>query len=442
MRPNLIITKPIQQFFNNQSSGGIVLIICTIAALVIANSGWGHAYEQILHHHINVTFGENFFSLDKAIHVWINDFLMAIFFLLIGLEIKREIMAGELSNIKAASLPIAAAIGGMILPALVYVFINLKSGDIGGWAVPMATDIAFSLGILTLLGKKVPISLKIFLTGLAIVDDLAGVAVIALFFTSDIDVNSLLIAAGIFAILLLLNRLRVYKMTIYAILGLALWLFVYHSGIHPTIAGVLLAISIPARRRMKDTSLLMPKIELGTMLLKDNPLQNDQLFLSENQVQGIDEIYKASKYATSPLQRLEHSLHPIVAFGIMPLFALANAGIVLDGNIIAALTSSVSLGIMLGLFLGKQLGITFFTWLAVKLKLGVLPDDVNWMQIWGLSCLAGIGFTMSLFISNLAYNDVHTVTNSKIGILAGSLLSGLVGWIVLSIAANKKKKPV
>ncbi|MEZ5009967.1 MAG: Na+/H+ antiporter NhaA [Chitinophagales bacterium] len=439
MRPNLIITKPIQQFFNNQSSGGIVLIICTIAALVIANSGWGHAYESILHHHVEITLGEHFLSLDKAIHVWINDFLMAIFFFLIGLEIKREIMAGELSNIKAASLPIAAAIGGMVVPAVIYVIVNLKSGDVGGWAVPMATDIAFSLGILTLLGKKVPISLKIFLTGLAIVDDLAGVAVIALFFTSDININSLLIAAGIFVVLMLLNRFRVYRMTIYAILGLALWLFVYQSGIHPTIAGVLLAISIPARRRLKDTSLLLPKIELGTMLLKENPLTNDQLFLTENQIHGIDEIYKASKYATSPVQRLEHSLHPIVAFGIMPLFALANAGIVLDGNIIAALTSSVSLGIMSGLFLGKQLGITCFTWLAVKLKLGVLPDDVNWLQIWGLSCLAGIGFTMSLFISNLAFDDVHTITNSKIGILAGSLLSGLVGWIVLSIAAKKEK---
>ncbi|MEZ5003285.1 MAG: Na+/H+ antiporter NhaA [Chitinophagales bacterium] len=439
MRPNLIITKPIQQFFNNQSAGGIVLIICTIAALIIANSSWGHVYEDFLHHHIEITLGENFFSLDKAIHVWINDFLMAIFFFLIGLEIKREIMAGELSNIRAASLPIAAAIGGMIAPALVYVILNIKSGDMSGWAVPMATDIAFSLGILTLLGRKVPLSLKIFLTGLAIVDDLAGVAVIALFFTSDIDVNSLLIASGIFLILLGLNKLRVYKMTIYAILGLVLWLFVYESGVHPTIAGVLLAISIPARRRMKDTSLLLPKIELGTMLLRDNPLHNDQLFLTENQIHGIDEIYTASKYATSPVQRLEHSLHPIVAFIIMPLFALANAGIVIDGNIVAALSSSVSLGIILGLFLGKQLGITFFTWLAVKLKLGVLPEDVNWMQIWGLSCLAGIGFTMSLFISNLAFTEATTITNSKIGILAGSLLSGITGWIILSLAAKKKK---
>ncbi|MCP4124789.1 MAG: Na+/H+ antiporter NhaA [Bacteroidetes bacterium] len=437
MRSDSGIVKPIQEFFKQESTSGIVLIISTIIALVIANSPWSQHYFEILHHEIEITIGEGFFSLDKSVEVWINDFLMAIFFFLIGLEIKREIMGGELSSMKAASLPISAALGGMIVPALCYVALNIN-GEMNGWATPMATDIAFTLGILTLMGKRVPISLKIFLTALAIVDDLGGVLVIALFYTEQIHMSSLLTAGGIFAALMLLNRLRVYKMPLYFVLGIALWLFVYQSGIHPTIAGVLLAISIPARRRFNDPTIFWHKLGVGIQLIEQEPINKSQLFLTESQSYGIDHIYKASSFAKSPVQRLEHLFHPFVAFVIMPLFALVNAGIPLKGDLIGALTGSVSLGIIAGLFIGKQIGITLFTWVAVKLKLGELPEDLNWKHIYGLACLAGVGFTMSLFISHLAFTDPVLIQQSKIGILAGSILSGIMGWLVLHQASKEK----
>jgi len=439
MRSDASIVKPIQEFLKQESTGGIILIFTTILALIIANSPWSHQYFEFLHYKIDITIGENIFSLKKPVEVWINDFLMAIFFFLIGLEIKREVMAGELSSLRAASLPIAAALGGMVVPALFYVVLNLN-GEMNGWATPMATDIAFTLGILTLMGRRVPISLKIFLTALAIVDDLGGVLVIALFYTEQIQVTSLLSAGGIFVLLMILNKAGVYKMYIYAILGIALWLFVYKSGIHPTIAGVLLAMSIPARRRFNDPTRFWHKLGIGIKMIEQEPLQKEQLFLTEHQAYGIDHIYKASLYAESPVQRLEHLLHPFVAFIIMPLFAFANAGIPLNGDLAGALTGSVSLGIIAGLFLGKQIGITLFTYIAVKLKLGSLPEDVNWTQIYGLACLAGVGFTMSLFISHLAFSDPELIQQSKIGIIAGSLISGIMGYLVLNIAAKRKAK--
>ena len=439
MRTHIRIIQPMQEFFEKESTGGVILIISTLLAMFLANSPWGHYYFEVLHHHIDITFGERIFSLDKPIEFWINDFLMALFFFVIGLEIKREVMAGELSNIKAASLPIAAALGGMFIPALFFIVFNI-GGDINGWGIPMATDIAFTLGILTLMGKRIPLSLKIFLTALAIVDDLGGVLVIALFYTEDFNAISLLAAGGIFIALMCLNYFKVYKLSAYGILGIALWLFVYESGIHPTIAGVLLAMSIPSKRRMEDYGDFEQKLEDGLAILKKNPFEKEQHFLTTDQAHGVDHIYTSSKYAMSPVQRLEHALHPFVAFFVIPLFALANAGIPLKGDLLTSLGSNISLGIIFGLFFGKQVGIMLFTWIAVKLKLGSLPQDMNWRMLYGLACIAGIGFTMSLFIGNLAFSDDIALLQAKIGILAASILSGVVGWMVLSWATKGNKE--
>jgi NhaA family Na+:H+ antiporter len=415
-----------------------VLIFSTLIAMILANSPWAHQYFEILHYKIEITFGEHLFSLNKPVEVWINDFLMAIFFFVIGLEIKREIMAGELSSIRAASLPSAAAIGGMVVPAAFYLLFNI-GGQVNGWAIPMATDIAFTLGILTLMGKRIPLSLKIFLTALAIVDDLGGVLVIALFYTEDIRMTSLLSAGAVFGVLMMLNYFKVYRMTFYGLLGIALWLFVYESGIHPTIAGVLLAVSIPSRRRVESFDFFQDKLTQGMNMLKSNPFSKNQHFLTKDQAHGIDHIYNTSKFAMSPLQRLEHLLHPYVVFFVIPLFALANAGIPLKGELGAALTGNISLGIIAGLFLGKQIGITAFTWFAVKMKWGELPEDLNWKMIYALSCIAGIGFTMSLFIGNLAFSDPSHILQAKIGIIAGSILSGIMGWSILQWATRHRK---
>lgn len=433
------VIRPIQEFFNRESTSGIILIFSALAALILANSSLADEYFNILHHHIEITLGERVFSLDKPLEFWINDLLMAIFFFVIGLEIKREIMAGELSSIRAASLPIAAAIGGMAVPALVYLAFNL-GGAVNGWGIPMATDIAFTLGLLTLLGKRVPLSLKIFLTALAIVDDLGGVLVIALFYTEGLHVPSLLSAAAIFAALMTLNYFKVYKLYVYGILGVVLWLSVYQSGIHPTIAGVLLAISIPANRRIDNWDELLSKLNEGLDILKKKPFVRDQHFLTEDQAHGVDHIYMSSKYAMSPVQRLEDRLHPFVAIIVMPIFALANAGVPLDTGIGAALLSNVSLGIIFGLVIGKQIGIMLFIWIAVKLKVGDLPEDLNWKMIYGLSCIAGVGFTMSLFIGNLAFKDPEVILQAKMGILAASIVAGVMGFAVLSWATAGNKE--
>ena len=439
MHSDLKIIRPIQEFFRAESIGGIILLISATIAMILANSPWESAYFNVLNHHIEITLGEHVFSMDKTVAFWINDLLMAIFFFVIGLEIKREIMAGELSSIKAASLPIAAAIGGMVVPALCYLAFN-SGPDARGWAVPMATDIAFTLGILSLFGKRIPLSLKVFLTALAIVDDLSGVLVIALFYTEQLNTVSLLSAGGVLVALMLLNYFNVYKMSIYAFLGLALWLFVYESGIHPTVAGVLLAMTIPAKRRLEDLEHFKEKLEWGEALLFDNPFTREQVFLSKAQSAGINHIFNASRYAMSPVQRLEHALHPFVAFFVMPLFALANAGVPLDGLSKLGSGSGVFIGIIAGLVLGKQIGIMFFTWLAVKLKLGVLPADLDWKLIYGLSCLAGVGFTMSFFIGNLAFEDPAVIIQSKLGILAGSLIAGVMGWGVLTFATRGRNE--
>jgi NhaA family Na+:H+ antiporter len=363
---------------------------------------------------------------------------MAVFFFTVGLEIKRELLVGELSSLQKASLPIAGAIGGMVVPALLYIIFNSGSEGASGWGIPMATDIAFVVGIMALLGNRVPLSLKIFVLALAIADDIGAVLVIAIFYTAEISTTALIIAAIVLAVLILLNRLGTKSLTTYTILGIILWVAFLKSGIHATIAGVLLAFTIPATSRY-DTKKFSDKVK---QLIKNFDVTGDDwknvLNNSERQY-DVMAIEESCQKVLTPLQRFEHSLHPWVAFLIIPVFALANAGVTLAGlDIFSALFSPVSLGIIVGLFIGKQLGIFAFSFIAVKMKFATLPEGVNWKNLYGAGILAGIGFTMSLFIAGLAFNDPALLDLSKIGILTGSLLSGIVGFIYLKFSPEKK----
>ncbi|OJX30913.1 MAG: Na+/H+ antiporter NhaA [Chryseobacterium sp. 36-9] len=384
----MVLSKYFQQFFHSSKSSGVLLIVCVIVSLIIANTSPAEAFQNLLDSKI----GTEVFHLDYSVSVWINDGLMAIFFLLVGLEIKRELLEGELSDIRKASLPIFAAVGGMVIPALIYVAFNHNTGYKNGWAIPMATDIAFSLAIISLLGKSVPNSLKIFLSALAIVDDLGAIIVIALFYTDSIDWISLGICGGITALLIILNRIGITKILFYIIPGLFLWYFMHHSGIHATIAGVILAFTIPTN---------------------------------------------VSTTEISPLEKLEQKLHIPVSFLIMPVFALANTNITFQSGIFSHFISPLSLGIIFGLFAGKVLGINLFSFLAIKLKWGKMPALSAWKEMIGVGFLAGIGFTMSIFVSLLAFPNETAIQNlSKISILFASVLSGLTGYLILKMKKN------
>lgn len=378
------LTKLFVEFFESEKASGIVLIFCTIISIIIANSDYGKAYLDFWH--TKVGFETSGIALKYSVEHWVNDGLMAIFFLLIGLEIERELYVGELSNLKNATLPIFAAIGGLATPALLHFLFNQGTATQAGVGIPMATDIAFALGVLALLGSRVPVSLKIFLTALAIIDDLGAIAIIAIFYVGDFSLIYLMLALGILAGLFVLNRLGVHRLPLYLIPGIFMWYFMLKSGIHATIAGVLLALVIP----------------FGN---------------------GDEK---------SPSYKLQHFLHKPIAFIIMPFFALANTGIALTGNWVEGLTTSNSLGIFTGLFFGKPLGITLFSLLAIKMGLSQLPNGVSWKQIVGTGFLGGIGFTMSIFITLLAFSNPEVVQSTKISVLLSSLLAGTVGFIILS----------
>ena len=386
------ITAPFRWFFKLEAASGLVLLIAAVIALILSNTNLRDYYFDILNIHILI--GTKNFGLDLSIIHWINDALMAVFFFIVTLEIKREFIQGELSKPKQALLPIIGAVGGMALPALIYIIINFETGyTLRGWAIPSATDIAFSIGVLSLLGSRIPISLKVFLTALAIIDDLGAVIIIAFFYSSELQYINLLLMLASFITLLTLNKLGIKKFLPYLLIGLFLWYFTYGSGIHSTISGVLLAITIPHRNHEKDYSLLL---------------------------------------------KLEHVLSPYVAFGIMPLFALANAGVILDDISINRMSAPVPLGILCGLFFGKQIGVFLFSFLSVKFKLAEMPSNSNWIKFYGVGILTGIGFTMSLFVGNLAFADYsNNLDGVKIGVLAGSFLSALVGYFVLLFATKK-----
>ena len=386
------ISKPFKWFFKLEAASGLVLLFSAIFALIISNSTYADLYFSTLEKYLFVGFNE--IGLKLSILHWINDALMAIFFFFVTLEIKREFLQGELSNFKQALLPIIAAIGGMVVPALFYVIINFGDPEtLNGWAIPSATDIAFSLGVLSLLGKRVPISLKVFLTALAIIDDLGAILIIAIFYSGDLDIVYLSLMSVAFILLLLINKFNIKKFLPYLIVGLALWDFTHNSGIHATIAGVLLAMTIPHRKKEKDFSLLL---------------------------------------------KIEHAISPYVAFGIMPLFAFANAGVSLEGLSFSSLMDKVPLGIVLGLFVGKQLGVFVFSYISIKLKIAQMPNNSNWFNFYGVGILTGIGFTMSLFVGNLAFvENMQYMDGVKIGVLTGSLLSTLAGYFLILLTPNK-----
>ena len=387
------ITAPFRWFFKLEAASGLMLLIAAVIALIISNSDLNETYFNILNTHLLI--GTQNFGLDLSILHWINDVLMAVFFFVVTLEIKREFIQGELSKPKKALLPIIGAVGGMAVPALIYVIINFDTGyTLKGWAIPSATDIAFSIGVLSLLGSRIPISLKVFLVALAIIDDLGAIIIIAFFYSTELQYTYLLFMLLAFLSLILLNKFNVKKFAPYFLIGLFLWYFTHESGIHSTISGVLLATAIPHRKHEKDYSLLL---------------------------------------------KLEHILSPYVAFGIMPLFAFANAGVVLNDISINTLLSPVPLGIICGLFFGKQIGVFLFSFLAVKLKLAEMPTNSNWIKFYGVGILTGIGFTMSLFVGNLAFFDYsNNLDGVKIGVLIGSSLSAIVGYLLLLIVTQKK----
>ncbi len=381
------------KFFQHSAFSAVLLLIAALSAFVAANSPWAEAY----HHFWNSSFRGN------SLHFWVNDALMAVFFLLVGLEIKRELLVGELSTPRQAVFPLLAAAGGMLAPGLLYVAINPPgSAYFSGWGIPTVTDIAFAIGVLALLGDRVPLGLKIFLTALAIIDDLGAVLIIALFYSNSINLVYLLSTFAMMAGLWLMNRLGVRNLLGYLLVGVVLWWLMLKSGVHPTLAGVLLALSIPADSKNKTET----------------------------------------EQAKAPLQRLEHALNPWVAYGIMPMFALANAGVGLGSHPLSeTLAHPVTLGVMLGLLLGKPLGITGVAWLSVRMGLAALPNGVGWLQVFGASCLGGIGFTMSIFIANLAFQEPVLIDRAKIGILSASLLAGMLGCLALWRFLPKAEKP-
>ena len=386
------LSKPFKWFFQLEAASGLILLIAAIAALIISNSNFSELYFSSLQQYLFI--GINNFGLKLSVIHWINDALMAIFFFFVTLEIKREFIQGELSNIKQALLPIIAAFGGMLVPALFYILINFGDTEtLNGWAIPSATDIAFSLGILSLLGSRVPIFLKIFLTALAIIDDLGAILIIAFFYSGDLHITYLSLVLVSYLFLLILNKYNVKKFLPYLIVGCFLWFFTHESGIHATIAGVLLASTIPHRKKDKDFSLLI---------------------------------------------KIEHAISPYVAFMIMPLFAFANAGVSLNGLTFSSLLLPVPLGILLGLFVGKQVGVMLFSYFSIKLKFAQMPNNSDWLSLYGVSILTGIGFTMSLFVGNLAFvENTQYINGVKIGVLTGSLLSTIFGYFLLLLTSKK-----
>ena len=388
------ISKPFKWFFKLEAASGLVLLFAAIIALIISNSNLSSTYFDILNSYLKLGIG--IFSLKLSVLHWINDVLMAIFFFLVSLEIKREFIQGELSNPKQALLPIIGAVGGMVVPALIYVAINFKDPiTLNGWAIPSATDIAFSLGVLSLLGKRVPLSLKVFLTALAIIDDLGAIIIIAFFYSGEVQYSYLLLMLGCLIILLIFNKLNIKNFIPYLIVGIFLWEFTHVSGIHATIAGVILALTIPHKSNKK-------------------------------------------KHTNSLLLKLEHAISPYVAFGIMPIFAFANAGVSLDGVTVSSLMNPVPLGILCGLFFGKQVGVFVFSYASIKLNFAEMPNNSDWLKLYGVGILTGIGFTMSLFVGNLAFAEATShMDGVKIGVLLGSLLSTIFGYSLIFFGSKK-----
>ncbi|UJP64840.1 Na+/H+ antiporter NhaA [Mongoliitalea daihaiensis] len=433
--------SPLIQFIQKSTFSSFLLFFAALLALILANTPANSHIQWILSQKIGFSIGE--FSVYKSLLLWINDGLMSIFFFVVGLELKREIIAGELSNPKNVLMPIVGAIGGMLIPASIYIAFNAGNGteSMNGWGIPMATDIAFALGVLYLLGPRVPIQLKVFLTALAIIDDIGAVLVVALFYTSEISTFNLTIGLGILSLMFALNLLGVRRVFIFAVLGIGgVWLATLLSGVHATIAAVLAAFAIPADRRIDKSDYLNSISSLTKKFKTANKAEKDEYLLSADEENIIGEIKRISKASISPLQRLERSMHGLVIYFVMPVFALANAGVVIDSDWMEMITSPVALGVGLGLLLGKIIGIFGLSMLGIKMKLFAMPVGLNARLLLGISFLAAIGFTMSLFINSLAFETVIYQEQAKMGILLASLISGLTGYSLIKRELNKLEK--
>lgn len=431
IKPNFSIdqlSSPFLRFTNMEAQGGLLLIITSAIALIWANSAWGATYEALWHTHLSLQISD--FKIDQPLHVWINDGLMALFFFYVGLEIKHEVKVGELSSTSNALLPFLAALGGMIVPGILFYLLNQGQAGSNGWGIPMATDIAFSLGILMLLGDRVPNSMKIFLTAFAIVDDIGAILVIAIFYAETVVWSMLLLALGMLGILFILKQFNLRHASVYLLFGVIVWYLVLQSGIHPTVAGITVALLIPTnnRIRMRTFALETQTSVIDFMQAKANASKQ---FLAKAQLQAIGEIKDYVDDVQPPLQKLEHRLHPYVTFFIMPVFAFANAGVVFN-TAEGPLMQPLSWSIVGGLLIGKVTGIVLFSWIGVRLGWAILPQRTSWLQMVGLGFLGGIGFTMALFIANLAFTDSpELLTGAKTGILFGSLLAAVLGFTIL-----------
>lgn len=423
------LLRPLQAFLAAESAGGIMLMSCAVIALVWANSPWAESYQHLLHSKLSFSFGGHDFAM--SLEHWVNDGLMVIFFLLVGLEIKRELLVGELASVRRAILPMAAAVGGMVVPALIYLALNRDKPGAPGWGIPMATDIAFALGVLALVGRSVPTSVKVFLLAIAIVDDLGAVVVIATFYTKQIDQTALGVAGAFFAVLILLNLLNVHKPLPYVLIGIGLWAATLLSGIHATIAGVLLAFTIPASRPLQERPYLDHMREMLDRFERDASAVPDKI--TNDQSHALKAMEEASQGVQTPLARVEHALLIPVAFVIVPIFALANAGVDLRGGSAATLTNPISWGVLLGLVAGKPIGVLLMSWIVIKCRIASLPAGATVRHVIGVSILCGIGFTMSLFVAALAFpGEADHLAAAKVGILGASLLAGVLGGVIIA----------
>ncbi len=433
------IIMPLQQFMQNEKSGGIILALAVIVALILGNSPLRHEYQLFFHHHLGfIVDGKSY--LNFSLEHWINDGLMSMFFFVVGLELKREFIGGELQHIRQVILPSGAALLGMIVPSLFFLLFNHGTPAINGWGIPMATDIAFALAVIYLLGDRVPLAAKVFLTTLAIVDDLGSVLVIALFYTSNISLTSIAVGIAFLLIMFAANKLGVKNVWFYAILGIGgVWTAFLMSGVHATISAVLAAFMIPADSKIPEAAFIS---RLKKQLHHFEEAQsNDVITLEEEQVEILSKVKETSKGAVPPLQRLEHGLHPFVAFCIMPIFALSNAGVnFIDMDFSSLLSSNVIIGVSLGLLLGKPIGILLSTWVLTKLKLGNISNTMTWRQLTGIGFLASIGFTMSMFVTALAFTDATNIIQAKVGIFSASIIGGTIGYLLLPSAPHHAKK--
>ncbi len=430
------IAQPLQEFLSTEAAGGILLLAATAAALIWVNAPFGDTYTDLWNAHVALDL--NVLELDESLRAWVNDALMAVFFFVVGLEIKREILRGELAGRRKAALPVAAALGGMVLPALIFLAFNAGRDGQDGWGIPMATDIAFAVGVMALLGDRVPLSLKVFLLALAIVDDIGAIVVIAVFYSDGIAFGWLAAALGLVVLIAAMDRARVRHLGLYVVAGVAVWLAVHESGIHATIAGVVLGLMTPSlphhdQDRLEETA-------LGHIAEFQEARTNATREGDERTRSALRELEDLSRHNRSPLDRLEHGLHPWTSYAIVPIFALANAGVALDASAIsAAARSPVTAGVAFGLIAGKPLGILLFSWLAVRLGAAALPAGAMWRHVGGAAVVAGIGFTVSLFISGLAFTDPGLIDDAKIGILAGSAIMGVAGYLLLRSAPASRR---